>query len=122
MKRSHILQGAVKFFGDDDLTEPSPETRSTALACLELLRRQQKLRPGDSHRRMILNSASRLPGMCPISRFGRHSWRCVRKRTASRYLINYFPEYLANQKRSIHVRKVAVTNGHGYIAMGKKPE
>jgi Lon protease-like protein len=32
----------------------------------------------------------------------------------------FFPQHLANLKRAAHVKKVGPTNGHGFIALGKK--
>jgi hypothetical protein len=35
------------------------------------------------------------------------------------HINNFLPEYLANLKRSLHVRRVAPRNGHGFIVLGK---
>jgi Lon protease-like protein len=115
------LQGTVKFFGDDDLADPSPEARSTALACLELLRRElntDQEMPAQDDPQLSFKIAGHLPDLS--LRQTLLAMRSEADRIA--YLINFFPEYLANQKRSMHIRKVAVTNGHGFIAIGKKPE
>ena len=36
------------------------------------------------------------------------------------HINQYYPQYLANLKRAAHVKRVGPTNGHGFIALGKK--
>jgi Lon protease-like protein len=115
------LQGAVNFFDDEDTTEPSHESKSMALACFELLRRQQdsdRETPSQNDPRLSFKIAELVPDLSL-----RQTLLAMRSEADRLAHINSFlPEYLANLKRSTHVRKVAATNGHGFIAIGKKPE
>lgn len=115
------LQGKVAFFDDEDLTEPTYETRAMALACFELLQRHQPAErdtpsPNDPH--LSFKIAAHVPDLS-----FRQTLLAMRSEAERLSHINsFFPEYLANLKRSMHVRKVASRNGHGYVAVGKRPE
>jgi hypothetical protein len=39
-----------------------------------------------------------------------------------RQLYEFLPEYVAKVKRTTHVRKVAPTNGHGFLTIGAKKD
>jgi Lon protease-like protein len=115
------LQGAVNFFDDEDTAEPSSDARSMALACFELLRRQQdtdRETPSRNDPQLSFKIAAHVQDLSL-----RQTLLAMRSEAERlTHLNNFFPEYLANLKRSTYVRKVAPTNGHGFIAIGKKPE
>lgn len=115
------LRGAVDFFDDEDLTPAPADARKMALACFELLRRQEQSErkaPDYDDPQLSFRIAEHVPDLRL-----RQTLLAMRSETERIAHINqFFPEYLANLKRAIHVRKVAPTNGHGFIAFGKRPE
>jgi Lon protease-like protein len=115
------LQGTVSFFDDEDPAEPPAEAKSTALACFELLRRQQDAdweTPSQNDPRLSFKIAAHVPDLSL-----RQTLLAMRSEADRIAQINsFFPEFLANLKRSTHVRRVAPTNGHGFIAIGKKAD
>lgn len=114
-----FLRGVVEFFDDEDLTEPSSSTRLTALACFELLRREEdpdRPPPEMNDPYLSFKVAETVPDLA--FRQTLLSMRSESDRLA--HINQFFPEYLANLKRATHIRKVAGRNGHGFIAIGNK--
>jgi Lon protease-like protein len=113
-----FLQAAVSFFDDDDSPRPAVEVRLMAIACFELLRRQEDAGreiPDKDDPQLSFKVAEHIPDLS--FRQTLLAMRSEAERLA--HINHFFPEYLANLKRSLHVRRVAPRNGHGYIALGK---
>jgi hypothetical protein len=115
------LRGAVSFFDDEDLTPAPADARKMALACFELLRRQEQSEreaPDFNDPQLSFRIAQYVPDL--TLRQALLTMRSEAERIA--HINQFLPEYLANLKRANHVRKVAPRNGHGFIAFGKQPE
>jgi Lon protease-like protein len=115
------LRGAVNYFDDEDFTPASADARKMALAGFELLRRQEQSEreaPDYDDPQLSFKIAEHVPDLA--LRQTLLAMRSEAERIA--HINRFFPEYLANLKRAVHVRKVAPTNGHGFIAFGKRPE
>src|SRR4051794_37050466 len=115
------LRGGVRFFEDDDFKEASIEARTMALACFELFRREEEVErepPSRDDPLLSFKVAAHIPDLS-----FRQRMLAMRSEADRISHINQFiPDYLAKLKRANHVRRVAPTNGHGYIALGKQPE
>jgi ATP-dependent Lon protease len=113
------LRGAVNFF-DDETQEPAPRSaRIMAVACFELLRKQEgsDREVPDAEDPQLSFKVVQFISDLPF----RQTLLAMRSETERLTHINqFFPQYLANMKRAAHVKRVAPTNGHGFIALGKK--
>lgn len=112
------LRGAVNFFDDEDLTEASPQLRKTALACYELLRQnddsvQEPPAQDDPYLSFkIAENVSDLSFRQTLLAMRSENDRLM-------HIQQFFPDYLAMLKRARHIHKIARTNGHGLLTLGK---
>lgn len=114
------LRGSVSFFDDDpDQAPPPTDARIMAVACFELQRKQEgadRATPDPEDPQLsfkVVQYISDLPF--------RQTLLAMRSEAERLNHINqFFPQHLANLKRAAHVKKVGPTNGHGFIALGKK--
>jgi Lon protease-like protein len=114
------LRAAVNFFDDDDSQGPAPRSaRVMAIACYELQRKQEgadRETPDPEDPQLSFKVVEHIADLA-----FRQTLLAMRSEAERLAHINqYFPQYLANLKRAAHVKKVASTNGHGFIALGKK--
>jgi hypothetical protein len=114
------LRGAVSFFDDNQPEEPAPKSmRMMAIACYELQRKQEesdRAVPDPDDPQLSFKIVQFIPDLS-----FRQTLLGMRSETERLTHINeYFPQYLANMKRTAHVKRVGPTNGHGFIALGKK--
>jgi ATP-dependent Lon protease len=114
------LRGAVNFFDDHENQEPAPRSaRIMAVACFELQRKQEdedRETPDPEDPQLSFKVVQYIPDLA-----FRQMLLAMRSESERLAQINqYYPQFLANLKRSAHVKRVAPTNGHGFIALGKK--
>lgn len=114
------LRAAVNFFDDDETQPPAPRNvRILALACFELQRKHEgsdRQPPEADDPQLSFKVVEHIADL-PF----RQTLLAMRSESERLAHINqYFPQYLANLKRAAHVKKVGPTNGHGFIALGKK--
>jgi Lon protease-like protein len=114
------LRGAVNFFDDDEGREPAPRSaRILAIACYELQRKQEgadRATPDVDDPQLSFKVVQFISDL--EFRQTLLTLRSEAERLA--HINQFFPQHLANLQRAAHVKKVAPTNGHGYIALGKK--
>lgn len=114
------LRGAVNFFDDVEGEGPPPQSaRMLALACFELQRKQEeadRVAPDPDDPQLSFKVVQFVTDLA-----FRQTLLGIRSEAERLTRINeYFPQYLANLKRAAHVKKVGPTNGHGFIALGKR--
>lgn len=114
------LRASVAFFDDDD-NDPAPtDLKALAIAGLDALRKAEDKEevesPDPRDPRLSFHVAWYIPEL-PL----RQLLLSLRSETERlRQLSEFFPEYVAKVKRTAHVRKVAPTNGHGFLTIGVK--
>jgi Lon protease-like protein len=114
------LRAAVDFFEDDNDVAPAARgARLVALACFELLRKQEG---AEREAPDLEDPQLSFKVVQHVSDMGLRQTLLAMRSEAERlaHINQFFPQYLANLKREAHVKKVAPTNGHGFIAVGNK--
>ena len=109
------LQADVTFFDDEDDSEiPPMSSRVTALAGLRLLIQLGEVEseaPQPLHPRLSFEIARHLNDLDV-----RQTLLAIRSEAERlRILSEFLPEYIAKARRSAHIRRVAPTNGHGFV-------
>ncbi|HYP07172.1 MAG TPA: LON peptidase substrate-binding domain-containing protein [Bryobacteraceae bacterium] len=114
------LRASVNFF-DDVANQPRAphNARILALACFELHRKHEGTErdtPDPDDPELSFKVVQH------IADLGFRQTLLAMRSEAERlaHINQFYPQYLANLKRASHVKKVAPTNGHGFIALGKK--
>lgn len=112
------LRASVSFFDDDEEGVASVELRAMVLAGLTALHaaEEKEQTEGPDHRdpRLSFKVAYFVPDL-PL----RQTLLAIRSESERlRQLSEFLPEYVARVKRTIHVRKVAPRNGHGFLTIG----
>ena len=102
---SHEASGATKL-------------RIMAIACYELQRKKEEssAQPHPDDPQLSFKVVQFIPDLS-----FRQTLLAMRSEAERITHINqFFPQYLAELKRATHVKRVGPTNGHGFIALGKK--
>lgn len=112
------LRASVSFFDDEEEAVASVELRAMVLAGLTALHaaEEKEQTEGPDHRdpRLSFKVAYFVPDL-PL----RQTLLAIRSESGRlRHLSEFLPEYVARVKRTIHVRKVAPRNGHGFLTIG----
>jgi Lon protease-like protein len=117
-QEKEYLRAAVSFFDDEDAAEPPHELRLMALAGLMALREAQESskRANPDHADPQLSfKVAYFVGDLTL----RQMLLSIRSETERlKQLSDFLPEYVARTRRTMHVRKVAPLNGHGFMTLG----